>query len=250
MVDVIRNIHSFMVRDRVQGGPRSPDGTYGMPEELLQHAIDIDTYSRPSIGCNMTTLSWFSLICIVSLLQIHVNSFTFSRAIMRPRQGSDVVCRSSVSPEDNFDNYDVLNQLQGLAIKDTLIGTGEEAKRGDVVTVAYEGRLIPSGKKFDEGVGFSFPLGKSKVIPGWEQGIVGMKVGGKRSLRIPPSLAYGDRGARDVIPPGAHIEFDCELKSIASNPIEAAMAQVNMSTERIAGFAVIFLIWALAPLLT
>ena len=64
-----------------------------------------------------------------------------------------------------------------------------------------------------------------------------MKVGGKRSLKIPPQLAYGNRGAKDVIPPGAHLEFDCELVSIASNPIEGAIAQINMQPERLLGFA-------------
>ena len=66
-----------------------------------------------------------------------------------------------------------------------------------------------------------------------------MKVGGKRSLKIPPSLAYANRGAKDVIPPGAHLEFDCELISIASNPIEGAMAQINMQPERMIGFALL-----------
>ena len=66
-----------------------------------------------------------------------------------------------------------------------------------------------------------------------------MKVGGKRSLRIPPSLAYGNRGAKDVIPPGAHLEFDCELVSIAGNPIEGAIAQINMQPERIIGFVLL-----------
>lgn len=172
-------------------------------------------------------------------------SFALSRAA---RHG--VVCLfSTEANEDPFDSYDVLDQMQGLATKDTLVGTGEEVKNGDVVTVAYKGRLMSTGKQFDEGVGYSFPLGQGKVIPGWDQGLIGMKVGGKRSLRIPPSLAYGDRGARDVIPPGAHIEFDCELKSIASNPVEATFAQINISKERMIGFAVLTAFLAISPFL-
>jgi hypothetical protein len=66
-----------------------------------------------------------------------------------------------------------------------------------------------------------------------------MKVGGKRTLRIPPSLAYADRGARDVIPPGSHLEFDCELTGVASNAVEEALSQVNMRPERFITFALI-----------
>lgn len=171
---------------------------------------------------------------------------------------SSTLCSTDTGVEttNRFDTYDAQDPAQGLVMKDTLIGTGHEAQKGDVVTVAYEGRLMSTGTKFDEGIGFSFPLGEGKVIPGWDQGLVGMKVGGKRSLRIPPSLAFGERGARDkrdvggdVIPPNAHLEFDCELKSIASNPFEATLAQINMSRERMAGFAILTAFLALSPFL-
>lgn len=69
-----------------------------------------------------------------------------------------------------------------------------------------------------------------------------MKVGGKRTLRIPPGLAYGNRGAKDVIPPGAHLEFDCEVLSVASNPVEAAIAQINMQPERLLAFTALLLL--------
>ena len=96
-------------------------------------------------------------------------------------------------------------------------GAGASAKAGDRVTVHYVGTLT-DGKKFDSsrdrGQGFKFTLGKGEVIKGWDQGVPGMKVGGKRKLRIPPELGYGDKGSPPDIPAGAGLLFDVELVSI------------------------------------
>jgi FKBP-type peptidyl-prolyl cis-trans isomerase len=109
----------------------------------------------------------------------------------------------------------------GLKYTDTNVGTGAEAKRGDKVTVHYTGWLYNNGekgKKFDSSVDrgepFSFPLGGGQVIPGWDQGVAGMKVGGKRTLIIPANLGYGARGAGGVIPPNATLMFDVELLKV------------------------------------
>ena len=147
----------------------------------------------------------------------------------------------------SFSEYTQTND-QGLAYQDTLIGTGDVAEKGKVLTVAYKGRMMSNGKQFDHGEGYSFKLGEGRVIPGWDQGLEGMKVGGKRTLRIPPSLAYGDRGAKGVIPPGAHIEFDCELVSIASNPVEGQFKQLNMSPLRFAGITFFIGMLAISPM--
>lgn len=128
-----------------------------------------------------------------------------------------------------FDEYSQTEPTQDLGYEDTLIGTGDMAMEGKVVTVAYKGTLMESGKTFDEG-SISFRLGEGRVIAGWERGLVGMKVGGKRILKIPPQLAYGDRGAGDAIPPGAHLQFDCELKSIASNQMEEKVAELSSNS--------------------
>jgi len=105
----------------------------------------------------------------------------------------------------------------GLQYWDIRVGTGQEAKSGDHVKVHYTGWLT-SGKKFDSSVDahqpFDFTIDKGDVIKGWDQGVTGMKVGGKRQLRIPPDLAYGKEGYSGVIPPNATLIFDIQLLGI------------------------------------
>ena len=109
----------------------------------------------------------------------------------------------------------------GLKIIDTKVGTGPSPKTGQTVVVHYTGWLYENGakgKKFDSSVDrnepFEFPLGMHRVIAGWDEGVATMKVGGKRTLIIPPELGYGARGAGGVIPPNATLMFDVELLSI------------------------------------
>ncbi len=104
----------------------------------------------------------------------------------------------------------------GLSITDLKIGDGQEATAGKRVSVNYRGTL-EDGKEFDSSYGrspFSFPLGAGQVIKGWDEGVAGMKVGGKRRLVIPPELGYGTRGAGGVIPPNATLIFEVELLDI------------------------------------
>lgn len=105
----------------------------------------------------------------------------------------------------------------GLKVIDIQEGTGAVAQAGRAVTVHYTGWLT-DGKKFDSsldrGQPFAFVLGQGRVIKGWDEGVAGMKVGGKRRLIIPPALGYGDRGSPPVIPPGAELIFDVELLDV------------------------------------
>ena len=106
----------------------------------------------------------------------------------------------------------------GLQYEDTTLGGGAEAKPGQQVQVHYTGWLYNNGQqgsKFDSSVdrneAFEFTLGGGMVIRGWDEGVAGMKIGGKRTLIIPPQLGYGARGAGGVIPPNATLKFDVEL---------------------------------------
>ena len=111
----------------------------------------------------------------------------------------------------------VITTNSGLKYIDEKVGDGAVAKAGDQVSVHYTGKL-KDGTKFDSSVDrgqpFDFPLGAGRVIKGWDEGVAGMKVGGKRKLMIPAELGYGARGAGAVIPPNAELHFDVELLKI------------------------------------
>jgi len=105
-----------------------------------------------------------------------------------------------------------------LVIEDLIDGTGDEAKAGHTVSAHYAGWAFSSGEEFDSswsrGAPLDFPLGGGRVIQGWDQGIAGMKVGGRRKLTIPPRLGYGDRGAGGAIKPGETLIFIVDLVDV------------------------------------
>jgi len=112
---------------------------------------------------------------------------------------------------------DGVKTASGLQYWDITVGTGDEAKKGSHVKVHYTGWLT-NGKKFDSSVDagrpFDFTIGRGDVIKGWEEGVTGMKVGGKRQLRIPPELGYGAGGYPGVIPANATLIFDIQLLGV------------------------------------
>lgn len=114
-------------------------------------------------------------------------------------------------------NTSVEADKTGLKVEDLKVGTGAEAVNGKKVTVNYTGTLT-DGKKFDSSYDrntpFDFTLGAGEVIQGWDMGVAGMKVGGKRKLTIPPALGYGEAGAGDVIPANATLIFEIELLKV------------------------------------
>lgn len=116
---------------------------------------------------------------------------------------------------------DKVKTASGLEYIDNEVGTGAVAEKGKTVSVHYTGWLDNNGEhgtKFDSsvdrGAAFNFPLGAGMVIKGWDEGVAGMKVGGKRTLIIPSELGYGARGAGGVIPPNAKLIFDVELLGV------------------------------------
>ncbi len=130
-----------------------------------------------------------------------------------PSASTKPLCQDQPAPATGLTDASVTE----LKMEDMLVGTGAEAITGKTVVVNYIGRLV-DGKKFDASCDrnqpFDFPLGAGAVIKGWDQGVAGMKVGGKRRLIIPSSLGYGAQGAGGVIPPNAALVFDVELVEV------------------------------------
>ena len=122
---------------------------------------------------------------------------------------------SLTKPEIDFPGGDAPTELQ---IRDIVVGDGAEAKAGAVVEVHYVGVTFASGEEFDaswnRGQSFRFPLGAGRVIKGWDQGVEGMRVGGRRELIIPPHLAYGNQSPSPLIPAGSTLIFVVDLLGV------------------------------------
>ena len=149
----------------------------------------------------MKQISWSALVAVV---------------VVCLAQAADAIGDAAEKPKDKKDEK-VVTTDSGLKYVEQKEGTGTAAKKGDTVEVHYTGWL-KDGKKFDSSKDrnepFEFKLGAGMVIKGWDEGVAGMKVGGKRKLIIPANLAYGKKGAGDVIPADAELTFEVELLKI------------------------------------
>ncbi|OAD61480.1 46 kDa FK506-binding nuclear protein [Eufriesea mexicana] len=136
-----------------------------------------------------------------------IDSLKNEKNVKRPKQ--------EIEPESSDEDIE-LDVEGGVQIEEIKVGNGPFAKSGKFVSVYYVGRL-KNGKKFDsttQGDGFKFRLGREEVIKGWDIGIVGMKVGGKRRIIIPPAMAYGAKGSPPVIPGNSTLVFEVELRNV------------------------------------
>lgn len=155
----------------------------------------------------------FFLIGIFIVAVLIIILYIFSNNPFRQEENDTLTTQVQKTPELSSPKSAASN----LIIEDTQTGSGIEAKIGKVVFVHYKGTLL-DGTKFDSSYDrdqpFSFTLGQGQVIPGWEQGILGMRVGGKRKLTISPVLAYGENGVPGVIPPNSTLVFTVELLEV------------------------------------
>jgi FKBP-type peptidyl-prolyl cis-trans isomerase len=150
---------------------------------------------------------------IVVVVAVIVAAFSLTRLVVAQTAPTHKATASAPTKVTG----DPTKTASGLEYWDIKVGTGAMAQAGQHVKVDYTGWLT-NGKKFDSSVGtgkpFDFLLGGGQVIKGWDEGVAGMKVGGKRQLRIPPDLAYGEKGYPGVIPPSATLVFDVQLVDV------------------------------------
>ncbi len=153
-------------------------------------------------------------LIIVGALVICVGVLVYAFVFRSPNIGDSV--QNSVFSQEQHSQNNNMQQNKELEITDLRVGTGAAAKIGNTVVVQYKG-MLENGTEFDSSYKrsepFEFTLGKGEVIPGWDQGVLGMKVGGKRKLVIPPQLGYGSRDL-GVIPPDSTLIFEIELVGI------------------------------------
>lgn len=138
-----------------------------------------------------------------------------------PKPGAQASPGTAPAPEAAKKETKMVKTESGLGYEDLVVGTGASPETGQTCVMHYTGWLFENGAKgakFDSSVDrnrpFEFPIGRGRVIKGWDEGVATMKVGGKRTLLIPPQLGYGDRGAGNVIPPGATLLFEVELLGV------------------------------------
>lgn len=152
-----------------------------------------------------------------SMMRLSIATLLAGVVVMAGVTTSHARLVKNTQPADAMMTAGLTTTRTGLKYADIKVGTGRTADKGQTVVVNYTGRFVSNGNVFDSSEGrdpFEFKLGAGKVIAGWDEGVKGMKVGGKRLLVIPPELAYGPNGYPPVIPPNSSLKFEVELLNV------------------------------------
>jgi len=158
------------------------------------------------------------------------------------------------APVDPFKAYQTTEDQRTVAFKDYRIGSGYTVgeKEAQQLKLKYTATFLDPnpGAQFDQSETFICKTGQNKILPGFEEGLKGMRVGGKRTIKIPPNKGYGDQWYKGTIPPNAHLQFECELTSISQTPQEEIMESLNnFGVGRAIGIFVCVSYLALSPFL-
>jgi FKBP-type peptidyl-prolyl cis-trans isomerase len=169
-------------------------------------------------------------------------------------QASPLEVVDSEAQDDPFNSYEIADTQKTIAFKDTKVGSGSTAEKGNLVQVKYSAKLM--GSKYTANIkefevpNQVFQTGEQRCLPGLEEGMMGMKVGGSRLIRVPPNKGYGDKWYRGVVPPNSHLEFDCTLVNVAQNGGEEFMMKLEQfGIERAVGAGLCFAYLALSPII-
>lgn len=158
------------------------------------------------------------------------------------------------APKDPYDAYQTTSEQTTVAFKDFSIGSGYTVgeEPSQQLKMKYTATFLEPnpGAQFDFSENFICKTGQNKILPGFEEGLKGMKVGGKRTIRIPPNKGYGDQWYKGTIPPNSHLQFECELINVAQTPQEEFMETLNnFGVGRAIGIAVCVGYLAVSPFL-
>jgi len=191
--------------------------------------IPITFQEKSMTNSTSTSLSLKEKLTLASagvILAVVIIAAIFLVGSLLPKSSTSSTSSSSVA---------TATPLSQLGINDTQVGTGAAVKSGDTVTVHYTGKLRKTGVKFDSsldsGKPASFVIGVGQVIPGWDQGLIGMKVGGKRTLEIPAALGYGAQ-AQGPIPANSDLIFDIELLDTKATPAADASSSISTNSQQ------------------
>jgi len=174
--------------------------------------------------------------------------------VVRQQQLSPLFALEVVEEDDPFEAYETTAEQTTVVVKDTEVGTGQavDASESQQLKLKYTATFLEPnpGAQFDFSESFICKTNANKILPGFEEGLKGMKVGGKRTIRIPPNKGYGDQWYKGTIPPNSHLQFECELISIAQGPQEEFMEKLNdFGVARAIGIFVCVGYLAISPML-